>query len=96
MKARDEKLSTDAIKLTMTALNKRITADEAQTDPEKKLAAKELVSLSNSMASLGRLLYQSDEDRLVANREGKAKGTFALFKKARLPKPVGSRSVGFP
>jgi hypothetical protein len=67
------KLSTDAIKQTMTPLNKRITADEAQTNPEKKLSARELVSLSNSMASLGRLLYQSDKDRLTANGAKKSR-----------------------
>jgi hypothetical protein len=78
----------------MTALNKRITADEAQTDPEKKLTAKELVSLSNSMASLGRLLYQSDEDRLVANRSLKGR-LLSSAKKARLSKPVGLPSVCF-
>jgi hypothetical protein len=61
------KLSTDAIKEVMTALNKKILADEVQPDPEKKLTAKEIVSLANSMAGLGRLLYQSDKDRLIAN-----------------------------
>jgi hypothetical protein len=62
------------VQKTMAAIERKISQDEQESDPTKKLKIRELIGLANSMASLGRLLAQADKDAATERKKPKSRG----------------------
>jgi hypothetical protein len=72
----DRKLPVLKIQKAMATITVRITKSETEPQAESKLTAKELVSLSNSLAGLGRLLKAVDTETAEAARKKTKSGAF--------------------
>lgn len=71
-----KKLPSSKIQKAIRAIEQKLVQDEKETDPAKKLKVRELIGLGNTMASLGRLLSQTDKDAAADRKTKKTKSLY--------------------
>ena len=71
-----KKLPSSKIQKAIGVIEHKVIQDEKETDPTKKLKVRELIGLGNTMASLGRLLSQTDKDAAFERKAKKSKSLY--------------------
>jgi hypothetical protein len=69
-----KRLPSGKVQKAMAVIERKLTQDEQEVDQAKKLKIREVIGLSNSLASLGRLLAQADKDALAERKKPKSRG----------------------
>lgn len=69
-----KRLPSAKVQKAMAVIERKLTQDEQEADQAKKLKIREVIGLSNSLASLGRLLAQADKDALAERKKPKSRG----------------------